>query len=96
VGAVAINESRCWGWLMQLAELTDPEQPWTRRAFSERHTQGRQWLAGRMRELGLLTSIDAAGNLIGRVPGSEPLPRTIMIGSHSDTVTGGGRFDGIA
>ena len=48
---------------MQLAELTDPEQPWTRRAFSERHAQGRQWLAGRMRELGLLTSIDAAGEM---------------------------------
>jgi len=91
-----INESRCWGWLMQLAELTDPERPWTRRAFSDRHAEGRQWLAARMREVGLTTSIDAAGNLIGRLPGSEPLPRTVMVGSHSDTVAGGGRFDGIA
>lgn len=81
---------------MQLAELTDPERPWTRRAFSARHAEGREWLAARMRDVGLTTSIDAAGNLIGRLPGSEPLPRTVMIGSHSDTVAGGGRFDGIA
>jgi N-carbamoyl-L-amino-acid hydrolase len=46
--------------------------------------------------LGLATSIDAAGNLIGRQEGTEASAGTIMIGSHSDTVVGGGRFDGIA
>jgi N-carbamoyl-L-amino-acid hydrolase len=94
--AAAINEARCFGWLMQLGEITDPARPWTRSAFSERHSQGREFLAGRMRELGLKTWIDAAGNLIGRREGSDPSARTIMIGSHSDTVVGGGRFDGIA
>jgi N-carbamoyl-L-amino-acid hydrolase len=92
----AVNEARCFGWLMQLGEITDPARPWTRTAFSERHGQGRDFLAGRMRELGLVTSIDAAGNLIGRREGTEPSAGTIMIGSHSDTVVGGGRFDGIA
>lgn len=92
----AVNEARCFGWLMQLGEITDPARPWTRTAFSERHGQGREFLAGRMRELGLVTSIDAAGNLIGRREGTEPSAGTIMIGSHSDTVVGGGRFDGIA
>jgi beta-ureidopropionase / N-carbamoyl-L-amino-acid hydrolase len=91
-----VNEARCWGWLMQLAEITDPARPWTRTAFSERHGLGRAFLAARMRELGLATSIDAAGNLIGRREGAEPSAGTIMIGSHSDTVVGGGRFDGIA
>jgi beta-ureidopropionase / N-carbamoyl-L-amino-acid hydrolase len=95
VGA-AVNEGRCWGWLMQLGEITDPARPWTRTAFSERHGLGREFLAARMRELGLVTSIDAAGNLIGRWEGSEPAAGTIMIGSHSDTVVGGGRFDGIS
>ncbi len=91
-----VNESRCWGWLMQLAELTDPERPWTRQAFSASYARGREFLAGRMGELGLVTSIDSAGNLIGRLEGGEPSFGTIMIGSHSDTVAGGGRFDGIA
>lgn len=92
----AVNESRCFGWLMQLGEITDPARPWTRTAFSERHGQGRAFLAARMRELGLKTWIDAAGNLIGRREGSEPSLRAVVIGSHSDTVVGGGRFDGIA
>jgi N-carbamoyl-L-amino-acid hydrolase len=92
----AVNEARCFGWLMKLGEITDPARPWTRTAFSERHGQGREFLAGRMQELGLVTSIDAAGNLIGRREGTAPSAGTIMIGSHSDTVVGGGRFDGIA
>jgi beta-ureidopropionase / N-carbamoyl-L-amino-acid hydrolase len=91
-----VNEARCWGWLRQLGEITDPARPWTRTAFSELHGLGREFLAGRMRELGLATSVDAAGNLIGRWEGAEPSAGTIMIGSHSDTVVGGGRFDGIA
>jgi N-carbamoyl-L-amino-acid hydrolase len=95
VGA-GVNEARCFGWLMRLGEITDPARPWTRTAFSERHGQGREFLAERMRELGLVTSIDAAGNLLGRREGTEPSAGTIMIGSHSDTVVGGGRFDGIA
>jgi N-carbamoyl-L-amino-acid hydrolase len=81
---------------MQLGNITDPERPWTRTAFSERHREGRQFLVNRMREVGLETRVDAAGNLIGRRSGSDSAAGTIMIGSHSDTVVGGGRFDGIA
>ncbi len=91
-----INESRFWGWLMQLADLTEPGRPWTRRSFSTQHAEGRQWLATHMRALGLTVSTDACGNLIGRQEGTAPGAGTIMIGSHSDTVAGGGRFDGIA
>ena len=92
----SVDEARCWGWLMRLGEITDPARPWTRTAFSERHFQGRQFLTGVMRESGLETHIDAVGNLIGRREGTDPGAGTIMIGSHSDTVVGGGRFDGIA
>ncbi len=35
-------------------------------------------------------------NLIGRRTGRKPWLGTIMVGSHSDTVPDGGRFDGIA
>ncbi len=91
-----IDEARFWRWLTELARLTEPERPWTRRAFSTQHAQGRQWIAVQMRALGLTVSIDASGNLIGRREGSAPGAGTIMIGSHSDTVVGGGRFDGIA
>ena len=47
-----------------------------------------------MRDAGLNPTIDAAGNLIGRRPGSDPTLKPIVVGSHIDSVPGGGNFDG--
>lgn len=58
--------------------------------------QGRAFLTEIMVEAGLKVRVDAAGNLIGRLDGADPNLGPIAIGSHSDTVQGGGRFDGIA
>src|SRR5690606_20222843 len=79
-----------------LAAITDPDRPWTRRAFSPLFLQGRAYVEQRMQDAGLETHIDAAGNLIGRRVGRRSGAGTLMIGSHSDTVPDGGRFDGIA
>ena len=49
-----------------------------------------------MASLGLITSIDAGANLIGRLPGKRLEFAPIATGSHSDTVLSGGRFDGAA
>ncbi|KAI7256858.1 hypothetical protein KC345_g10913, partial [Hortaea werneckii] len=57
---------------------------------------GREWLRQEMDALNLETYLDAASNLIGRLPGTQPELPPILVGSHTDTVTGGGRFDGIA
>src|SRR5205085_2411414 len=43
----------------------------------------------------LNTHIDAGGNLIGRLEGSQSDAMPIQSGSHTDTVMGGGRYDGI-
>ncbi|CAH1688547.1 N-carbamoyl-L-amino acid hydrolase [Hyphomicrobiales bacterium] len=79
-----------------LARITDPDKPWTRRAFTPRFLEGRAYIEARMRAAGLETRIDAAGNLIGRRAGLKPGLGTLIIGSHSDTVPDGGRFDGVA
>lgn len=79
-----------------LAQITDPERPWTRRAFSPRFDEGRDYLRRRFLNEGLNVSTDAGGNLIGRREGTEPQAGTIILGSHSDTVPDGGRFDGVA
>lgn len=91
-----VNTARIAADIDALAALTEPDRPWTRRAFTPKYQEGRAWLAARMREAGLATAIDAAGNLIGRRAGRRPGSGTLMIGSHSDTVPEGGRFDGIA
>jgi N-carbamoyl-L-amino-acid hydrolase len=81
---------------MALAEITEPDKPYTRRSFTPRFLQGRDWLKARFEAAGLTTRIDAAGNLIGRRAGTKSGAGTIVIGSHSDTVPSGGRFDGTA
>jgi N-carbamoyl-L-amino-acid hydrolase len=93
---LGVDGARLWADIMALARITDPAAPYTRRSFSQLFLEGRQWLAGRFAQAGLATRIDTAGNLIGRGEGSDPRAGTVIIGSHSDTVPSGGRFDGIA
>ena len=95
-GRLTINSDRLWRRIHALAEITDPDQPWTRVAFSDLHKQGRRWLTQEMQAAGLAVCIDAAANLIGSLKGTDSNAAAILCGSHSDTVPRGGRFDGIA
>ena len=91
-----VNADRIGADLDALAAITDLGRPWTRRAFSPRFDQGRDWLRTRFAQAGLRVALDAGGNLIGTRPGTDPDADTILLGSHSDTVPDGGRFDGVA
>lgn len=75
---------------IQLMSETGP----TRLAYSEEDVRGRSVVIAMMREVGLRVSIDAAGNIVGRRPGRQPIP-PLAFGSHVDTVRNGGHYDGI-
>ena len=82
--------------IAHLSTLVDSDLPgWSRTGFSEQDAAARDWIHGQMRSLGLSVSTDPVGNVIGRLEGQDPNAPDIVIGSHSDTVPGGGRFDGI-
>ncbi|HUA37543.1 MAG TPA: allantoate amidohydrolase [Candidatus Sulfopaludibacter sp.] len=49
-----------------------------------------QW----MREAGMEAHVDAIGNLIGHYAAERPGARTLLLGSHLDTVRNAGKFDG--
>ncbi|GEL17930.1 M20 family metallo-hydrolase [Pseudonocardia asaccharolytica] len=49
---------------------------------------------GWMRHAGLQVRRDAVGNVFGRLPGTTDGERTILTGSHIDTVRSGGKYDG--
>jgi N-carbamoyl-L-amino-acid hydrolase len=66
----------------------------TRVGYSEADRDARAHLADLMRTASLEVRIDAAGNLIGRREGRDAAAPTILFGSHSDSVIGGGNFDG--
>ena len=82
--------------LSGLAEFRTAGRPgWTREVFSESYRDSRQWVAGQMKAAGLEVHKDAAGNLVGRLAGRNPAAKPLVTGSHTDTVDGGGRFDGV-
>jgi N-carbamoyl-L-amino-acid hydrolase len=91
-----IDQNRLWNDHMALAEITDPGKPWTRRSFSPRFLDGRAWLRQQFLDAGMTVRLDAGANMIARLEGSIPGAPPIMLGSHSDTVPSGGRFDGIS
>lgn len=65
--------------------------------LSPEHARVNRLAAEWMREIGMATRQDAAGNQLGRleVPGAPDAP-ALLIGSHLDTVPDAGRYDGIA
>lgn len=93
---LAVSPVRIAADLEALAAITEPDRPWTRRAFSPLFDRGRDWLRNRFEQAGLAVGTDAGGNLLGIRCGSQPGRGMILLGSHSDTVPSGGRFDGIA
>src|SRR5580704_507611 len=73
----------------------DPVAGISRVAYTDADKQGREYTISLMHAAGLTTTIDAAGNISGRLPGGDPKLPTLIIGSHVDSVPLGGNFDGI-
>lgn len=92
---LTVNQQRLIDDINTLALSTEDNLPgWTRRFPSGAYRRGREWLRTHMEAEGLKTQLDAAGNLFARRSGNRDLP-PIVTGSHTDTVLGGGRYDGV-
>jgi hydantoinase/carbamoylase family amidase len=80
--------------LIELAAVTDEPGRLTRLYLSPAHRKAAELVAGWMREAGMTPRIDAAGSVVGRLKASSGGMKTLMLGSHIDTVRDAGRFDG--
>ena len=67
----------------------------TREVYTPTYAAALDRVAGWMEELGLVTRLDAVGNLFGRWDGSEPGAPRVLTGSHVDTTLNAGRYDGV-
>lgn len=88
---ISINRDRLLTDLRDLARIGQYKTGVDRIAFSPPDIEARQWLASRFRAAGLDTSIDRFGTVYGAAPKGQ---KSILIGSHSDTVPRGGWLDG--
>ncbi|HKP29579.1 MAG TPA: Zn-dependent hydrolase, partial [Gemmatimonadales bacterium] len=89
-----VNGERLNGALGQFNSIGRTETGINRVAYSDLDLAGRKFTLELFRAAGLEPRIDAAGNILGRFAGTSPSLPSILIGSHVDSVTDGGNFDG--
>jgi N-carbamoyl-L-amino-acid hydrolase len=66
----------------------------TRLGYSQADVDGRAFVMERLRAAGLTPRIDAGGNIFARRSGGEASRPPLLFGSHIDSVSSGGNFDG--
>jgi len=93
---LAVDGARLNAWLASFDSIGRTAGGINRVAYSEADLAGRAFTLDLFRQAGLTPRIDAAGNIIARIAGgsSRATRAPILIGSHVDSVTDGGNFDG--
>ncbi|ODN69671.1 allantoate amidohydrolase [Methylobrevis pamukkalensis] len=94
--AVTLGE-RAQRLISSLATLTDEPGRITRHYLSPAHRRATDLVGDWMRAAGLAVSLDALGTVRGRQEARRAGPssgKRLLIGSHIDTVTDGGAYDG--
>ncbi len=91
---VRIDLARLQDDILALGEIGRTEEGGVSRpSFSKADLEAREWLKERIQNAGLELRVDGAGNIFGRLPGKG---KTVMAGSHIDSVINGGLYDGPA
>lgn len=67
----------------------------TREVYTPLYEASLAYVAELMRDAGLRTRVDAAGNLFGTWTGTEPGAPAVLTGSHFDTTLNAGAYDGV-
>lgn len=90
-----INEQRLLSDLNELSQIgKTPEGGVHRTALSDLDLETRNWFKSKAEEVGLKVAQDGAGNLTATLESNHPDAKTLLAGSHLDSVPNGGRFDG--
>jgi hydantoinase/carbamoylase family amidase len=80
--------------LRELASLTADEGGAQRLCWSPTWQRARELLGTRLAAIGVEPEVDEAGNLWARLPGADGGRPALALGSHLDSVPGGGWLDG--
>jgi beta-ureidopropionase / N-carbamoyl-L-amino-acid hydrolase len=85
---------RIMQWAETIGAWSDEEGGLTCAYMTDAHRRTAGQLAQWMREAGMDVHIDAVGNVVGRYAALDPAAKTLLTGSHYDTVRNGGEYDG--
>jgi N-carbamoyl-L-amino-acid hydrolase len=89
-----VNGVRLNAWLTTFDSVGRTPTGINRVAYSEADLAGRAFTQQLLRDAGLTPRIDTAGNIYARLEGTDRTLAPILIGSHIDSVTDGGNYDG--
>ena len=93
---VQVNQNRLWNSIESINRHgATPEGGVCRLEFSPESKAARDLFVDWCREAGCTVRVDRFGNIFARRPGVRGELPVVMAGSHLDTQTSGGRFDGI-
>lgn len=81
-------------WLDTIGTWSDEEGALTCAYMTAAHQRTAAQLADWMRGAGMDVHIDPVGNVVGRYAAARPDAKTLITGSHYDTVRNGGKYDG--
>ncbi len=81
-------------WAEEIGTISDDGQGLTCAYMTPGHQRTAAKLAAWMRDAGMEVHIDAVGNVVGRYAALDPAAKTLITGSHYDTVRNGGKYDG--
>ena len=81
-------------WAEQLGAISDSESYLTCAYMTPAHRATAAQLADWMADAGMEVHIDAVGNVVGRYAAAQADAKTLVTGSHYDTVRNGGKYDG--
>ena len=98
-GVVPERGNRVWDWQEDLSQFSDPgfaeKGQLTVTYLTDAHRACAALIQSQMRDCGFdSVTIDAVGNVVGRYRAAQSGARTLMTGSHFDTVRNGGKYDG--
>ena len=88
-----------WDWHEDMAQYSDPgfkeKKQLTVTYLTDAHRSCATYISSRMRECGFdSVEIDAVGNVVGIYKATTPNAKTLLTGSHYDTVRNAGKYDG--
>jgi len=81
-------------WSEVIGAWSDDEDGLTCAYMTDSHRKTAMQLVAWMEDAGMQAHIDAAGNVVGRYLSDHADAKTLMTGSHYDTVCNGGKYDG--
>ena len=77
-----------------LARFSSEPDALTRLTLTQAHRNAADLVVSWMAQAGMSVHVDALATVVGRVEGSDPAAKTLLLGSHIDTVRNAGKYDG--